>query len=100
MKFPVAQKKYASVWFVVHGLLLLAFLLSLAVARPFRFNTSLFDMLPPSHSLKSVAKADAALSSATSRTVTILAYAAGLCPKNSTFLMTSVCLWMQGQRQN
>ena len=62
-------------WLCVHGALLLAFLLSLLFARLPQFNTSLFDILPPSHSLKSVAQADAALSARTSRAVTVLAYA-------------------------
>ncbi|MCH5288937.1 MAG: hypothetical protein J1E32_03365, partial [Treponema sp.] len=62
-------------WLCVHGALLLAFLLSLLFARLPQFNTSLFDILPPSHSLKSVAQADAVLSARTSRAVTVLAYA-------------------------
>lgn len=52
-----------------------AFFLSLALAprflKPIRFNTSLFDILPPSHALKTTAAADSVLSSRTSRAVTI-----------------------------
>lgn len=62
-------------WIFCHGALLLALLLSLFFARPPRFNTSLLDILPPSHALKSVGQADAMLSAATSRAVTIVAYA-------------------------
>ena len=56
-------------------MLVVAFFLSLFVARPGHINTSLFDILPPSHALKSVSQADAALSATTSRAVTMLAYA-------------------------
>lgn len=62
-------------WLFCHGALLLALCLSFFFARPPRFNTSLLDILPPSHSLKSVGQADAALSANTSRAATILAYA-------------------------
>lgn len=62
-------------WLFCHGALLLALLLSFFFARPPRFNTSLLDILPPSHSLKNVGQADAALSANTSRAATILAYA-------------------------
>ncbi len=62
-------------WLLCHGALLFALLLSFFFARPPRFNTSLLDILPPSHSLKSVGRADAALSARTSRAVTVLAYA-------------------------
>ncbi len=62
-------------WLLCHGALLFALLLSFFFARPPRFNTSLLDILPPSHSLKSVGRADAALSARTSRAVTVLTYA-------------------------
>ena len=62
-------------WLFCHGALLLALLLSFFFARPPRFNTSLLDILPPSHSLKSVGQADAVLSANTSRAATVLAYA-------------------------
>ena len=62
-------------WLAFHGVLLAAFVLSLFFARPLQFNTSLFDILPPSHALKNVSQADAALSARTGRAITILAYA-------------------------
>lgn len=62
-------------WLFCHGALLLALFLSFFFARPPRFNTSLLDILPPSHSLKNVGQADAALSANTSRAATVLAYA-------------------------
>jgi len=62
-------------WTLFHGLLIGAFLLSLLLpknlARPIQFKTSLFDILPPSHSLKSVSQADTILSNKTSRAITI-----------------------------
>ena len=61
-------------WLVFHGALVAAFLFSLTFAPLPRFNTSLFDILPPSHALKNVGAADAKLSSVTSRSVTMLAY--------------------------
>ena len=77
MKFLDSRvtRRFPIFWFAFHGAIILAFLISLAVARPVCFNTSLFDILPPSHSLKSVSKADSALSSATSRAITVLSYA-------------------------
>ncbi len=62
-------------WVIFHAGLLLALGFSLAFGRRLHFNTSLFDILPPSHSLKSAAQADAELTALTSRSVTILAYA-------------------------
>ena len=48
-------------WLFFHGGLLAAFLLSLFLGPLPRFNTSLFDILPPSHGLKQAALADAAV---------------------------------------
>lgn len=64
-----------ALWLCFHGALILAFLLSCIFLPQVRVNTSLLDILPPSHELKNVASADAKLSGTTSRTVTILAYA-------------------------
>ncbi len=61
-------------WVLFHGGLLAAFLISLATFRPLHVNTSLFAILPPSHSLKHAAQADAHLAATTSRSLTILAY--------------------------
>ena len=62
-------------WVLFHIGLPAAFLISLAFSKPIRFNTSLFDILPPSHALKNAAQADARLAATSSRAVTILAYA-------------------------
>lgn len=61
-------------WAFFHGALIAAFLVSLFAHGAVHFNTSLFDILPPSHSLKNAAQADAHLSARTSRAVTILSY--------------------------
>ena len=61
-------------WLFFHGGLLAAFLLSLFLGPLPRFNTSLFDILPPSHGLKQAALADAVLADRTGRSVTLLAY--------------------------
>ncbi|MBQ7158686.1 MAG: MMPL family transporter [Treponema sp.] len=74
-KHFLQNNKLPLLWLIFHGVLTATFLLSLAISRPVHFNTSLFDILPPSHSLKSAAQADARLAANTSRAVTILAYA-------------------------
>ncbi|MCR5725733.1 MAG: MMPL family transporter [Treponema sp.] len=75
-KAPCTRRsaRLALICLIFYAALAAAFLLSLAVLPAPRFNTSLFDILPPSHSLKQAAKADAALGSRTSRSVTLLAY--------------------------
>lgn len=59
-------------WILFHCAVLLAFLISLAVSPKIKFATSLFEILPPSSSLREVQSADSALASKTSRAVTIL----------------------------
>ena len=75
MKKPFLQNKTLPLlWAFFHVALIAAFLVSLFINGAVRFNTSLFDILPPSHSLKNAAQADARLSERTSRAVTILSY--------------------------
>jgi predicted exporter len=61
------------VWLLFHGGLLAALGLSLLFLGPVRINTNLFDILPASGGLRSVAAADKKLGDRTSRQLTILA---------------------------
>jgi predicted exporter len=60
-------------WLFFHLIIVLALGLSMITAGPVRINTGLFDILPDSHSLRSVAEAEKALSSRNARGVYILA---------------------------
>lgn len=59
-------------WLLFHGVIFAAFLVSLALSPRITFATSLFDILPPSSSLREVQAADSALSDRTGRAVTVL----------------------------
>jgi predicted exporter len=60
-------------WLLFHLAIVLALGLSVITAGPIRINTGLFDILPDSHSLRSVAEAEKALSGRSARGVFILA---------------------------
>ncbi|MDR2741635.1 MAG: MMPL family transporter [Treponema sp.] len=60
-------------WFVFHLVFAAVLGLSVAAGWPVRVNTGLFDILPDSHSFRSVAVADKALSSRSARGVYIFA---------------------------
>ncbi|MDR0386814.1 MAG: MMPL family transporter, partial [Treponema sp.] len=62
-----------ALWFLFHLAIVLALGLSVISAGPVRVNTGLFDILPDSHSLRSVAEAEKALSGRNARGVYILA---------------------------
>ncbi len=69
----LSKKGGLALWSIFHGGIFAAFLISLAAIGKISFNTSLFEILPPSEEVKSVSKADSALAAKTSRTLTILA---------------------------
>ena len=62
-------------WLFFHGAVILSFLASLLISPSLSFKTSLFDIMPPSSSLREVQEADAKLAAKTGRAVTILAKA-------------------------
>ena len=66
------MRKFFPCWLFFHFVILLSFLVSLFFSPKITFSTSLFDILPPSSSLREVQKADSALAEKTSRAVTIL----------------------------
>jgi predicted exporter len=75
----LADKWGAFVWAAVHGGILALLLISLFPALPLtrvRFNTNLYDILPPSHNLKAVAAADKMLGDRNARQIFILSAAA------------------------
>jgi predicted exporter len=66
-KFPVVG------WIIFHGGLLSVFIITLMIMGIPKVNTDLFDILPVSSSLKSVADAEKQLSAKTSRSIFMLA---------------------------
>lgn len=66
------KNKFFFAWTAFHGLILLSFLLSLLFSPAISFGTSLFDILPPSSSLREARDADSKFSARTSRSITIL----------------------------
>ncbi len=74
MKIP-NKKFFFSAWIFVHSLFVLVFLISFFISPSFSFKTSLFDILPPSSSLREVQSADSVFSERNSRMVTLLSKA-------------------------
>ncbi|MBR1723012.1 MAG: MMPL family transporter [Treponema sp.] len=70
------KNKFLLGWLFFHGAVIFSFLASLLISPSLSFKTSLFDIMPPSSSLREVQAADTKLAEKTGRAVTILAKAA------------------------
>ncbi|MCR5290028.1 MAG: MMPL family transporter [Treponema sp.] len=62
-------------WFIFHGAIVIALLLGFVLKTPYAITTSLFDILPASHDMHIVGKADTVLSKRTERNVIIFSKA-------------------------